>query len=88
MIAVSESQLVFKVEKTVVDRSRREHKDFGVHAGKNDPVEKLQVTVFMLIFSRQFAAVAEVVGFINHHKVVIAPIEPVQIKTVGRSAGA
>ena len=82
---ISKRKLIFQVNKFVIDRCSRKHQDLGFHAGTDDPVHQLQITVFPCIFPRHFPAIAEIMALINYHKIVISPIQTVQVNTVGLS---
>ena len=85
---ISECKLIFKVNKSVVDRCCRKHKHLRFHTGTNNPIEQFQITVFLCILAGHLAAVAEVVALINNNKVIVAPIQAVKINSVRLSVFA
>ena len=85
---ISECKLIFKVNKSVVDRCCRKHQHLRFHTGTNNPIEQFQITVFLCILAGHLAAVAEVVALINDNKVIVAPIQAVKINSVRLSVFA
>ena len=79
---ISKSELIFQVDKLVIDRRCREHQDFCSHTRSDNSVHKFQITVFLCVLSRNFAAVAKIMAFINHNKIVISPVQAVEVDTV------
>ena len=67
-----EGYLVAQVRQTVVDRRGGEHKDTRLDTFLDDAPHEAAVTSFTLTVRR---LVAEVVGFVDDHEVVIAPID-------------
>ena len=81
---VGKCQLVAQVKEAVVYRCGGEHQHLGANACTDHLVEQLQVTVLLLLFiAVDLSAVAEVVALIDHHQVVIAPVDPVERQPVG-----
>ena len=82
---IGKGNLVLQINKTVVDRRCREHQNFGFNSGTNHLIHQTLVSVILRLAVRT-NAVAEVVRFINHHKIIVAPVQAIQVKTVGLSA--
>ena len=88
MPLIGKGNLVFQVTETVIDRGSRQHQDFGFYARANHFVQELQIAVFLFVlFARQLAAIAEIVRFINHNQVIVAPVQTVKVKAVGFATG-
>ena len=87
---VSQLKLVFKVIETIVHRRSTQHQHFGLDSLANHAVHQPLVTVLLMIGVEvlfffifvHIAAVAEVVAFIYHYKVVITPVDMLQIKPI------
>ena len=82
---VSQGKLIFQVIEAVVDRRGGEHQHLCFHACTDDLFHQGYIAIVLGFFIRvfnQLAAVAEVVGFINHDKIVVAPIQSAKIQTV------
>ena len=72
---IGKRQLIFQVVKSIVDRRCRQHEDLRLNTSPNHFVEQFQIAVFFFVlFAGQFAAISEIVGFIDHHKVIVAPV--------------
>ena len=78
---VGQLQLVFQVSEAVVHRSGREHQHLRLYTGLDDVLHQALVAVFDLIDMRAFA-IAEIVGFVDHHEVVGIPAQPGKIDAV------
>ena len=61
--------------KRIVDRSRREHQHLGFDALADDLVHQPLITGFLVLVD---VVVAEVVRLVDHHQVVVAPIDTIQ----------
>ena len=83
---VCQLQLVLEVVETVVDGCGREHQHLGLHARAYDLVHQSQVAVvawiLTILVGRHLAAIAEVVALVNHHKVIVAPVDTFQVEVV------
>ena len=82
---VCKLELVLKINEAVVYRSCREHQDFGFDSRPDNTIHQLCVTVFLQVFvlvRSETTSVAEIVGFVNDYKVVVAPIDILEIETV------
>ena len=83
---VSQLQLVFQVIKAVIDRRSREHQHLGLHACLDYLVHQAEIAVFLWVFiilcSSYLASVSEVVAFVDDHKVVVAPVDVIQLHPV------
>ena len=84
---ISECELIFEVIKTVVDRRSRQHKHFCFNAGADNTVEQLEIAVLarilVVLIGGDFTTVAEVMAFVNNHKVEVAPVDTFKVITVG-----
>ncbi len=80
-----EGDLVFQVVHPVIDRCCREHQYFGFHTGTDDVIHQPRVAGMTLFGG---AAVTEVMGFINHDQVIVAPVDGFQIDLTGFAGGA
>ncbi|MPM29595.1 hypothetical protein SDC9_76135 [bioreactor metagenome] len=74
---VGELELVLQVVEPVVHRGRREHEDLGLHAFLDDLTHEALVARLLLF---RVVGVAEVVGLVDHHQVVVAPVDTGQIQ--------
>ena len=84
---IGKRKLIPQICKTVVDRGRRKHQHFCLYALTDHLVHQLHIAVFFLVFSPgEIAAIAEVMGFVDHHQVIVAPNQPVQVVSVGLAA--
>ena len=72
---VGELELVLQVVEPVVDRGGREHEDLGLHALLDDLAHKALVARLLLF---GVVGVAEIVRLVDHHEVVVAPVDPIQ----------
>ena len=80
---ICKGKLVFQVIEPVVDRRGREHQNLGLDACTHHTIHKTQVAVFPVIFTGNIAAVAEVMAFIDHNQVIVAPVDTRKIDAVG-----
>ena len=74
---ISQGKLIFQVIEAVIDRRGGEHQHLCFHACSDDLFHQGYIAIVLGFFIRvfnQLAAVAEVVGFINHNKIIVAPI--------------
>ena len=89
---VCQGYLVLEVIETVVHRSGRKHKDFCLYTLTDYLVKQLQISVLFRIFiifvCSNLTAVTEIMTFVYHHKVIIAPVDMGKVKTVRLSACA
>ena len=83
---IGDGKLVFKVSKAVVDRRCGQHQYLGTDTCADHFIHQFYVTVLLGV-GMGTGAVAEVVGLVNDNKVVIAPVQPVKIKSIGETAG-
>ena len=89
MPLIGKGNLIFQVTETVIDGGGRQHQDFGFHASPYYFVQELQIAVFLFVlFACQLTAIAEIVRFINHNQVIVAPVQTVEVKAVGIATGA
>ena len=79
---ISQCELVLKIIKTVVYRCSRKHQNLRLNTSSDNLVQKFQVPVFLLIISGYFSAITEIMRFIDDHKVIVTPVQPIQIKTI------
>jgi len=86
---VGELKLVAQVVEAVVDRRSRQHQHFGLDPCTDNLVHQLQVAVLtrilVVLVGGDFTSVAEVMAFVNHDKVVIAPVDVFEVETVARA---
>ena len=82
---IGQCQLVLEVGKTVVDRCSGEHQYLGF-----DPL--LHHLAHQLLVARLFIfvgiVVSEVVRLINHHQIIVAPVDTIERNTERVSRGA
>ena len=81
---IGQGQLVAKVIKTIVDGSGREHQHLGPDPGLDDSVHEPSIAVFPAVFQlmRSLArAVSEVMTFVDHHQVIVSPVDTVNRKS-------
>ena len=71
---VCQCQLIFEIDKTIVDRSGGEHQHLRAHARANNAIEQAKIAVFPFVLTRNFAAIAEIMRFVNDDQIVIAPV--------------
>ena len=83
-IFISELELVSQIAESIVDRSCREHKHLGVYAGADHMLQQYLIAVQLIIFTT-FAAVSEVVTFINNQQVIVAPVQAAQIDSIRKT---
>ena len=76
---IGEGKLVAQVGKAVVDRRGGEHQHLRLHACTDDLVHQAQIAVLAFILTVSGAAVAEVVGFVDHHQIIVAPVDSREI---------
>ena len=82
---IGKGKLVLQINKTVVDWRCREHQNFGFYSGTDHLIHQTLITVILRLAVRT-NTVAEVVRFINHHKIIVAPVQAIQVKAIGLSA--
>ena len=80
---IRQRQLVAQVIKAVVDRRGGKHQHTGARTGADDLVHQLGVAVGLAVVVH-IAAVAEVVAFVDHSKVVGCPVQLAQISFAGK----
>ena len=80
---ISKSKLIFQINELVVDRRGGKHQDFCPYACPNHFIEQFQIAVFFCRFAGYFAAVAEIMAFVNHDEVIIAPIQALKVNAIG-----
>ena len=80
-----EGDLVLEVGQAVVDRRGREHEHAGLDAFLDDPPHEAVVAGLAVIVR---GLVAEVVGFVDDHEVVVAPIDVREVDVAGSAAVA
>ena len=87
---ISKGDLILQVVETVVHRCGRKHKHFCLHPFTNNLIHQLQVTVFtgilIVLVGRYLTTITEVVAFVDNHKVIIAPVDVVKVKSIGYTA--
>lgn len=79
---ISNGQLVLQIGKSVIDRSRTQHQHFGSDTSFDHFVHQHLIAILMGI-GMSSNAVSEIVRFINHDQIVIAPVKPAKIQSVG-----
>ncbi len=79
---IGELKLIAQVQKAIVDRGCGKHQYFRLHSRADDLVHETKVSVLTAVVSGDIAAVSEVVRLIDDDEVVIAPVEPSQVKPV------
>ena len=84
---IGQRKLVAQVIEAVIHRCCRQHQHPCPCARTDDLVHKPRVAVFLALFVG-VAAVAEIVRFIDHHKVIRRPIQPREICSAGEAARA
>ena len=73
---VGQCELVLQVAEPVVHRGRGQHQHFRPHAPADNLLQKLLVPVLLVVrLNRGIIAVAEVVRLIDHHQVIVAPVD-------------
>ena len=80
---IGQRQLVFQVDKSIVNRGGREHQDLCTNTRADHLIHQLQVTVLFGVFTGDLSAVAEVMAFINNYQIIVAPVQPIQFNSVG-----
>ena len=80
---VCQCKLVSQIGKAVIDRCGGEHENFCFDAGSDDFVHQLLIA---RLFIFETANIAKIVRFVDHHKVVVAPVDtrkvdPVRVPT-------
>ena len=76
-VAVGQFELVLQISETIVHRGGGEHKHLCRHAGMDDLVEELLVSVFFVVgLGGAVCAIAEVVRLIDDHEVIVTPVDP------------
>jgi len=76
--------LVAQVSQPVIHRGRRKHQDACFHTFADDLAHQAVVARFVALTRRLF--VAEVVRLVDHHQVVIAPVDVRQVDIPGVAA--
>ena len=82
---VGQGELIPQVVEAVIDRRGRQHQHLGLHAFPDDLVHQLLVARLLVLVD---VVVAEVVRLVDDHKVIVAPVDPVQRRAEGFAAGA
>lgn len=77
---ISQGELIAQISKAIVDRCCREHQHLGLHASADHLVHQAQIAVFALIFAAAQTSVSEIVGFIDHHQVIVSPVEQREVR--------
>jgi hypothetical protein len=72
---VGQRQLVFQVVEAIIDWGRREHQHLGFDALADHLVHQPLIAGFPVLVD---VVVAEVVRLVDHHQVVVAPIDAIQ----------
>ena len=85
---IGQCQLIAQVVKAVVDRRGREHQHPRAHPCANDLVEQPQIAVLALVYAAHFAAISEIVGFIDDYQIIVTPIQARQIDPARHSGFA
>ena len=76
-VAVAQFELVLQIAETIVHRGGGEHKHLCRHAGMDDLVEELLVSVFFVVgLDGAVCAIAEVVRLIDDDEIIVAPVDP------------
>ena len=82
---IGQCQLVAQIIKTIVHRRGGEHQDAGAGAGADDLFHQVVVAVKLSILWIAAAAVSEVMGLVNDHKIVNTPAHFGEIGFAGKS---
>ena len=93
IVFVGQAQLVLQIVEAIVHRRCRKHQHLRLHALANDLIQQTLIAIFLAvdiivkfigrkIFACGRTAITEIMGFVNHHKVVIAPNNAAQVKAV------
>ena len=72
--SVCQCQLIFEIDKAIDDRSGGKHQHFRAYARANNTIEQAKITVFPFVLTRNLAAIAEIMRFVNDDQIVIAPV--------------
>ena len=79
---IGESQLVPQIIKAIVHRRGRKHQYFCAHTRLNHTVHQAHVPVFFFpTMGVCSISVTKIVALVDHHKVIISPIDPLNWKT-------
>src|SRR5699024_9140677 len=79
---IGECQLITQINKTVINRCRREHQNFRLHTGTNNLFHQSLIAVFRCV-AMGSNTITEVMRLINNHQIIVAPIQTIQVDTVG-----
>ena len=79
----NECDLIFEVGQPIVDRRRRQHEHFGLHAGLDDPLHQVVVAGVPILVGR---LVPKIMRLVDHDEIVITPVDVGEVDVAGQAA--
>ena len=82
---IGQRQLIAQIIEAVINRSGGEHQYLGLDACADHFLHQgfIAIVTLSLVHTDAAGAVAEVVGLVDDHQIIVAPVEAIQIQAVG-----
>ena len=77
-------QLVSQIHKSIINRCSRKHQDFRLNAWTDYFIHQFHISIFHSV-GMCTSTITEIVWFVDNNQIIIAPIQPIQVKSVWKS---